>query len=208
MLVIAMGSALLLLIAGCSSQTGSGDGHGDHDHGASSQSGAPSQAADAAQGHNDADVSFATGMIPHHEQAVAMSDILLAKQGIDARVTDLARQIKAAQAPEIDTMKGWLSQWNVPADAGHGGHDMSDPAMRQSMGMMTDQQLDQLRAAQGVDATRQFLDGMIAHHEGAVRMAQTEVQQGAAADAKQLAQSIIETQQREIDTMKQILGTL
>jgi uncharacterized protein (DUF305 family) len=77
-----------------------------------------------------------------------------------------------------------------------------------AMGMMTDEQLEQLRRAQGAEAGRMFLDGMIAHHEGAVRMAQTEVDSGQAEDAVHLAHEIIETQQREIDTMRGILDSL
>ena len=152
-------------------------------------------------GANMADVMFVQMMIPHHEGAIEMSDILLSKSGVDPEVVALAEQIKAAQGPEIATMRQWLTEWNA-APMNHEGHDMT------SMGMMTDQQLDQLRQAQGADAARQFLTGMIAHHEGAVRMAQTELDSGEAADAKKLAQSIIDTQQREIATMKQILGSL
>lgn len=198
----AAGTALVLLLSGCTDSgqdsagsTTSAHDDADHDHGSMTHS------ADPAAGHNDADVSFAAGMVPHHEQAIVMSDIILGKQGIDARVVELANQIKAAQGPEIATMQQWLTEWNA-APMNHEGHDMT------SMGMMTDQQLDQLRQAQGADAARQFLTGMIAHHEGAVRMAQTELDSGKAADAKKLAQSIIDTQQREIATMKQILGSL
>jgi uncharacterized protein (DUF305 family) len=57
-----------------------------------------------AAAHNQADVTFATQMIPHHQQAIQMSDMLLAKQGVDPRVVALANQIKAAQGPEIQQM--------------------------------------------------------------------------------------------------------
>jgi uncharacterized protein (DUF305 family) len=73
-----------------------------------------SSSAPAAQAHNQADVTFAQDMIPHHQQAVQMSDIILGKQGIDPRVVQLANQIKAAQGPEIQQMQGWLSQWGQP----------------------------------------------------------------------------------------------
>ena len=130
--------------------------HGEHD----------------ATAHNDADVTFAQGMIPHHEQAVEMSDVILAKGGIDPRVTALAEQIKAAQAPEIETLTGWLADWGV-ADTGdtaggHDGHDMH--------GMMSEQDLQALEQAEGTDAARLFLTQMIVHHEGAVAMADTEIQ--------------------------------
>ncbi len=57
---------------------------------------------------------FAQQMIPHHQQAIEMSDIVLARKGIDPRVTDLATAIKAAQGPEIKQMQGWLGQWGNP----------------------------------------------------------------------------------------------
>ncbi|WP_163722550.1 DUF305 domain-containing protein [Mycolicibacterium psychrotolerans] len=194
------GAALVLLLTGCTDSTSSTEDAGvsaTNDHGSMSHN------ADPAAAHNDADVSFADGMVPHHQQAIVMSDIILAKQGIDARVVELANQIKAAQGPEIATMQKWLTAWGAPS-MNHEGHDMSD----MGMGMMSDQQLEQLRQAQGVDAAKQFLTGMIAHHEGAVRMAQTELDTGKAEDAKKLARDIIDAQQREIATMKQILGSL
>lgn len=200
-----MGVTLALLLSGCSDV---GTESAEHDHGTHEHE-TTSQAADGAAAHNDADATFARDMIPHHEQAVVMSDIVLSKQDIDPRVTELANQIKAAQGPEIETMKQWLTQWGTPAASGHEGHDMGgDMSGHAAMGMMTDEQLEQLRKAEGAQASRQFLTGMIAHHEGAVRMAQTEVDSGQAADAVHLAHEIIETQQREIDTMKGILGSL
>lgn len=67
---------------------------------------------------------FTAHMIPHHQQAVEMSDMLLGKQGIDPRVLDLAKQIKAAQAPEIEQMQGWLTQWGMPTMPMMPGMDM------------------------------------------------------------------------------------
>jgi len=202
-----VGATIVLLMSGCSTTgTEAEHDHGSHEHESTSQ---PAGASDT---HNEADVSFARDMIPHHEQAIAMSDIILAKPGIDPRVDELATQIKAAQGPEIATMRGWLSEWRTPrAPSGHEGHDMSgdmsgDKSMQ--MGMMTDQELEVLRQAQGVDASRQFLTGMIAHHEGAVRMAQTEIDSGQSEPAVHLAHEIVDTQQREIDVMKGVLGSL
>lgn len=54
--------------------------------------------------HNAPDVAFATNMIAHHEQAIQMADMVLAKQGTDPRVVTLAKNIKKAQDPEIATM--------------------------------------------------------------------------------------------------------
>ena len=71
--------------------------------------------ADEAATHNPADVMFAQMMIPHHSQAIEMSDMLLAKQDIPAEVTALAEQIKAAQRPEIEQLSpGSISGVNPP----------------------------------------------------------------------------------------------
>lgn len=194
---------------------------GDHDMSSMTTSAAatpsPSTAAGGgtqAQAHNDADVSFAQGMIPHHQQAIEMSDMLLSKQGIDPRVVSLANQIKAAQGPEIQQLQGWLTEWGVattsPAPGGGmpgmPGHDMGD--MSGGGGMMSEQDMAALRDAQGVEASRLFLTQMTEHHDGAIAMAQTEVDTGQFAPAVEMARSIISSQQKEIDTMQQILGSL
>lgn len=169
------------------------------------------------QPHNSADVMFAQRMIPHHQQAVEMSDMLLAKQGIDKRVTDLATQIKAAQAPEIQQMQGWLTAWGNPPmppmssdDMDHGGHaGMGDmPGMPPMQGMMSDDDMNALRDAQGVEAAKLYLTQMITHHEGAITMAQKEISDGQYPDAIAMSHAIVTTQQQEIDTMRAILGTL
>lgn len=187
---------------------------------ATSQSSATAQAT----AHNHADVMFAHMMIPHHQQAVEMSDMILAKQGIDPRVVDLAKQIKAAQGPEIDTMQGWLNQWGMsgttsmaPSDHGsmHGSGTtampmpgMGDGDMPAMDGMMSPADMQALQTAQGVDASKLYLAQMITHHQGAITMAQNEVKDGQFADAIALAKSIATSQQKEIDTMNQILATL
>jgi uncharacterized protein (DUF305 family) len=210
-LLVAGAATVALLVSGCSDV---GTEAAEHDHGTHEHE-ATSQPADGAAAHNEADATFARDMIPHHEQAIVMSDIVLAKPDIDPRVTELAEQIKAAQGPEIATMTQWLTEWGAPPASGHEGHDMGGGmggtdmgADHAAMGMMTEEQLEQLRQAQGVEASKLFLSGMIAHHEGAVTMAQTEVDTGQAEAAVHLAHEIIETQQREIDTMKGILGSL
>jgi uncharacterized protein (DUF305 family) len=165
-----------------------------------------------AAAHNQADMNFAHMMIPHHEQAVEMSDIILAKQGIDPRVVDLAKQIKAAQGPEIEKMQGWMSQWGMGGMGGmdHGGMTgmpgMGD--MSGMEGMMSQADMDALKNAQGVDASKLFLTGMIKHHQGALTMAQDEIKNGQFPDAVAMAKSILESQQKEIDTMNQILNSL
>jgi uncharacterized protein (DUF305 family) len=188
--------AALAISAGCSSSN-------EADHAAGHSPSSSATATSGAEAHNDADVMFAQHMIPHHQQAVEMSDTLLAKQGIDPRVIELANQIKAAQGPEIQQMQGWLTQWGTPAMPPMSGHDM--PAMQ---GMMSHADMTALNDAQGVDAAKLFLTQMIAHHEGAITMAQSEIKDGQYPPAIEMAKAIVTTQQKEIDTMKGMLPTL
>jgi len=186
--------AAVIALAGCS--TGSGSGGStmpgmDHSTGAMS--------APAAADHNGSDTMFAQAMIPHHAQAVEMSDMILKKQGVNAMVTALATKIKAAQAPEIEKMTGWLKDWNEPTQA-PGGHSMT--------GMMSGDDLKRLDAAQGTEAAKLFLSQMIAHHEGAVEMANAEVRSGNNADAIQLGKDIAASQTGEIQGMKDLLAAL
>jgi uncharacterized protein (DUF305 family) len=200
-LIGACALATLAISTACSSSNES-----EHPAGhspASSATAAPSTTA-AAEAHNDADVMFAQHMIPHHTQAIEMSDTLLAKQGIDPRVVELANQIKAAQGPEIQQMQGWLTQWGTPSMPPMSGHgDMAGMS-----GMMSEQDLTALKDAQGVDASKLFLTQMIAHHEGAITMAQSEIKDGQYPPAVGMARAIVTGQQQEIDTMKGILASL
>ena len=194
----------------------------------SSSTTAPAQPATATQAaaHNQADMRFAHMMIPHHQQAIEMSDLILAKQGIDPRVVELATQIKAAQGPEIEQMQGWMSQWGMSGmpgksgmpgmgdmHSGHGGMPGMDGmdgmgGMGGMDGMMSPAQMDALTNAEGVEASKLFLTGMITHHEGAITMAQNEIKNGQFPDAVAMAKSILTSQQAEIDTMNQILSSL
>lgn len=153
--------------------------------------------------HNDADVAFATGMIPHHAQAVTMAE-MAASKATNAEVKTLAATIKAAQAPEITQMSGWLTGWGQPVPdttTAMGGMDMGD-------GMMTDAEMSQLGKATGSAFDRMWLQMMIKHHQGAVAMATTELKSGSNADAKKLAQAIITSQQAEITQMQKLEPTV
>ncbi|MEU4772533.1 DUF305 domain-containing protein [Micromonospora sp. NPDC023644] len=182
-----------------------GDGHSSPEAGhGPSGTGGPAATATGAAAFGDADAMFATMMIPHHRQAVEMAD-LAATRAADPEVKRLAVEIKAAQAPEIATMSGWLAAWGRPvpspgAELPHMDHGMP--------GMMSEADMTKLAAATGREFDRQFLTMMIAHHEGAVTMARDELARGANAEAKALAGQIVSTQQAEIDTMRKILGRL
>ena len=170
------------------------------------------------QQHNDQDVAFAAGMIPHHRQAVVMADLAPDRARSQA-VKDLAVKIKAAQDPEIATMSGWLSAWGEQVPAGdmpgmdHGTDHGTDHGMDHGTGedggmpgMMSEEDMAGLEKSSGAEFDTLFLKMMIAHHEGAVTMAATEKEQGSYGPAKDLAASIITSQSAEIDQMKKLLG--
>jgi uncharacterized protein (DUF305 family) len=199
-LVAALATALLVSSCTTPSSTSS-DGHTDHTHGSESSAAAPNDAP-----NNAADVAFVSGMIPHHEQAVEMS-ALVPQRSTNPEVIKLAADISAAQEPEIQTMKGFLAQWNagegdVQEGAGHEGHDMG--AMT---GMVDDGSMAKLETLKGAEFDNLWLTSMIGHHEGAVTMAKTEIADGANADAKALADHIVTVQQAEIAQMKKMVAT-
>ncbi len=154
--------------------------------------------------HNSADVMFTQMMIPHHAQAVEMSDLILAKDDVDDGVTALAEQIKAAQQPEIELMEGWLDEWgeDMPAMGGM-DHDMNG-----MNGMMSATEMVALEEATGDDAARMYLESMKVHHEGAIEMAQTEVDDGSKGEAIELAEAIIAAQEAEIVEIDDLLASL
>jgi len=187
--------ALVLVLAGCA-DAGSGSMPGMDHSGGTTSSASPSV---EVQGEfNTADSMFAMMMIPHHQQAVEMSDMLLGKSGVDQQVMDLAQQIKDAQAPEIDLMQSWLEAWGMSDAGGMDGMDMGD-------GMMSDGDMAVLESAEGADAARLFLEQMITHHEGAIEMAQAELADGVNPDAIALAQTIVDAQTTEIALMRDLL---
>lgn len=163
----------------------------------------PPPAASTAQ-HNQQDVMFAQMMIPHHQQAITMSEHELAG-GMDPKVKDLAMQIKQAQGPEIAQMQGWLAAWQAPPAMG-GMMEHGQPMMGQGGGMMSPQDMSRFQAARGAELDRMFLQMMIQHHQGAVDMARGEIQQGQDPQAKHLAKSIVDSQQAQIGDMQQMLG--
>jgi len=127
-------------------------------------------------------------------------------------VLALARQIKAAQSPEIEKMTGWLKSWgqNVPSTAmgSMAGHDMTGMDGMMMDGMMSEADMKRLSTSSGTAFDRLWLELMIQHHEGAVKMAKVEVADGKYPDVIALAQAIISGQQAEITTMESLIKNL
>ena len=193
--------ATVLALAGCAA-AGAGDGTGDgmgHGRHATSDADASAEANEADA--NQADVMFAQMMIPHHEQAIEMSDLILAKDGVDPAVVELAEEIKGAQGPEIEQLEAWLDEWGMPSmmDGDVGGMDGMD-------GMLSDDEMEELEAADGTTGTTLFLEGMIEHHEGAIDMAEQHQESGEHEGALELSADIIQSQTAEIERMRDLLA--
>lgn len=157
--------------------------------------------------HNDTDVAFAQAMGVHHEQAVQMSQTLLAKDDIPEQVRELAEGVIVAQGPEIEQMDRMLQAWGEPTTAGSGSMDHGSMG-HGSDGMMSEQDLGQLEDAQGDEAARLYLEQMTVHHDGAITMAQDEVENGANPEAVELAEDVIAAQEAEIAEMDRMLQEL
>lgn len=178
-----------------------------------SDDGSDSSSAD----HNDQDVAFATDMIPHHAQAVEMAAMVDGKD-VSAELTELATDIKAAQAPEIETMSGWLKDWDEPVPdtsmgsmGGMEGEDMEgmDHSGMDGMdmpGMMSEEDMTALENADGEAFETMWLEMMVEHHKGAVEMAQTEQSDGKFQPAIDLADEIEAGQTEEISVMEDLLA--
>lgn len=180
---------------------------GHHGHGAmNTQSMTPAAKAFAeanAKMHKDmtiqfsgnADVDFARGMIPHHQGAIDMSEIVL-KYGSDVSVKKLANEIIAAQKKEIAQMQAWLQKNGslaAGADAAAVAKAFTDvnAKMHKDMTMTFTGKAD-------ID----FMKGMIPHHEGAVDMAKVLLQFGKDPELRKLADDVIRTQNEEITMMR------
>ena len=150
---------------------------------------------------NDEDVHFLQMMIPHHEQAIEMSDIALDPtiEASDA-VKGLAAQIKGAQDPEITQMNKWLT------DLGKTEMDSSMDMSGKMDGMLTADQLMNLGTLRGAEFDSAWIKAMIGHHEGAVEMATVVIAKGSNSQVRILAEAIIIGQQKEIGTLKALLG--
>ncbi|MFD7297754.1 DUF305 domain-containing protein [Streptomyces sp. NPDC059897] len=144
---------------------------------------------------NSADVQYAQMMIPHHEQALKMTE-LAPKRAESEQVEGLAERITAAQGPEVEMMRGWLKKYHrAEKPEGHQGHGAMP-------GMATEAQLKTLRAAKGKAFDELFVKLMITHHQGAVTMA-TEVKSGGNnVQVEEMADDVISQQTSEIERMR------
>jgi uncharacterized protein (DUF305 family) len=194
------GLALAVVLTACGSDNASEtDGMGG------AMDGSGSNASTSSTG-DAADVAFAQLMIPHHQQAIEMADLAL-KYAKSPQVKELATQIKGAQDPEVEMMSQWLQDWGAPMTMPSSDGDMGDMDMggMGPAGMMSEEEIQALGEARGATFDQMWLQMMIAHHQGAVAMAQQVLETTNDPQVTALAQDVVQAQQAEIDAMQQLL---
>ena len=181
--IVVLVLALVFFFAGNTNMSMNHDGHGSM-----------MSDEEATGAYSDDELMFASMMIPHHSQAVTMSELALANT-TNPEVLALATAIRDAQGPEITQMQSWLDQSDYSGT--HAGHmDMG--------GMLSDEEIAKLAIAKGAEFDRLFLEGMIAHHEGAIQMAEM-IKDSTNSEVKKLFSNIVSSQSAEIVAMKALL---
>jgi uncharacterized protein (DUF305 family) len=170
----------------------------------------PTDTRTAANGdvYNAADVRFAQQMIPHHAQAIQMVDMTRGRD-LSPEVEQLAAEILQTQTPEIEAMTQWLTAWEeeVPETGRDHANAHGDGMGDGGVGMMSEDEMDDLESSPPGDFEDMWLQMMVEHHEGAVEMALTEQEDGAFGPAIDLAGAIETGQSAEIELMEQLLDS-
>ncbi|MEY2635040.1 MAG: hypothetical protein RIS75_980 [Actinomycetota bacterium] len=174
-----------LVLSGCTVNIGSTDHMDGNNHMSSETTGT----------YDTAALMFASMMIPHHEQAVVMANMVLSKSS-NPQLLDLAQKIKAAQQPEIAQMEGWLAT-EPDYDSTHMDHSTMQ-------GMLSMAEIAALGELSGTAFDNAFLEGMIKHHEGAIVMAKM-IADSSNSEVRKLGNAIIDAQTAEIELMKTLI---
>ncbi len=151
-----------------------------------------------------ADVEFMQGMIAHHAQAIVMSKMAESHKA-NPRLLKLANKIDQSQLPEIKQMQGWLKYYGQEAP------DTSSWRTMKMDGMLDEKQMAELDKAQGVEFDRAFLNYMIMHHEGALKMVAdlfAVPKAGQEVDVNIFANDVVTAQTAEIGIMRAMLADL
>ncbi|GAB2524659.1 DUF305 domain-containing protein [Nocardiopsis aegyptia] len=229
-LALAAGTALVLL--GASACTGAEEPVSGNviAPGAPGESASPATAEQIAalaeeQGHNEADVFYLVNMIEHHRQALEMTDLVAERYERDG-IERIADRISAAQGPEITAMESWLEEnvfgpareneahqnfCGLEGDGTHHDESGDVPTCQLEVdhddmpGMATEEELDDLAAAEGDAFDQLFVELMTTHHEGAVTMAEEVLEEGKDHTVLRMANDVIAEQNADISRMAEVL---
>jgi len=194
--------AVYTLLAGASSLASAQGGMTGMDHGMHRMG--PEIVIPKGALYTKADVEFMQGMIAHHAQAIVMSK-LAESNGANPQVLKLSRKIDQSQVPEIHIMQDWLRRYGQFAPDTASWHGM------RMDGMLTDVEMKELGTSKGVAFDRAFLNGMIKHHAGALKMVDDLFKSpgaGQEVDANVFANEVMTGQTAEIGIMRRLLTQL
>ena len=153
----------------------------------------------AAAPANDVDVRFSQGGLGHHAQAVELAEIALdPKAGARAEILDLGKAI-TAPSPEFNAIEGMLTTWGQPLE-------LSKEEMAKMDGMATIETVDSLATLSGDEFNTMFLNTLVRHHEGAIKMAQKVLAEGTSTELKPVAEKLLAMRTSELVLIKSLLG--
>ena len=155
------------------------------------------------------DAQFARMMIPHHHQAVLMSQ-LAPGRAADPDIVALADRIIVEQGVEINSMQFWQQVSGEPVTDPHTAYEamLDMPMMLEQMGMASRAEMDQLAASSGTAFDRLYLELMIEHHEGAIRMLEHLLIHGSDQFLQALGNDMMSAQAVQIWQMQQMLAAM
>jgi uncharacterized protein (DUF305 family) len=188
-LIVLLAAAVVSLSVNRNENNVMNNSSGHMGHGTSSSSNA---------NYTGADIMFLQMMIPHHQQAIDISNLAM-KASSDPELLELAKIIARDQAAEIKQMKAWLKDAGASEDMGHSMDGMG--------GMLNEDDLAALSAATGKEFDTLWLKGMTEHHDGAIHMTQM-IEDAQNADIKAFGTKVIKDQSDQIDQMKKMLARL
>jgi len=194
---------VITLLASASSLASAQSGMAGMDHSMHKMA-APEIVIPPGANYTKADVEFMQHMIAHHAQAIVMAK-LAEQNSTNQQLLKLSRKIDQSQIPEIEIMQDWLRRHNQFAPDTSSWHGMVMD------GMLTDAEIKALGEAKGTAFDRLFLEGMIKHHAGAIRMVDdlfATPGAGQEIDTNVFANEVVTAQTSEIGIMRRLLAQL
>ncbi len=144
----------------------------------------------------DFDLDFVNMMIIHHQAAIDMSEVEIAK-GTDAQMKTMAQNIVTAQKAEIEQLHRFVKNYKIPE-----AKNMNEE-MHHELGETMKAMMDKMSSMQMTGNTdKDFAMMMKSHHESAVKMAEDELSHGKQYEVKKMAQKMITDQSKEIIDFK------
>jgi len=137
----------------------------------------------------DFEIAFLQMMIPHHQSAVEMAQLVPGK-ATHPELVALAQDIVTSQQQEITQMRGWLKDW----------YGITNPTLTPMAGM--DQMMPAMMQMTGAEFEQAFLMMMPMHHQGASTMAALAPGRATHPELLPLAQNIVSSQGQEIEQMR------